>query len=563
RLDGRAKDTADPSRAPSRYQKDINPIRTIQEEMWEYAALIGMTHLQNIDPKLSVKAAIEWLTSPYADNAPLSPPLYLQKVAQAIENRAKIKKDPRFTAAVKFGYDAEKNPIVTIDAAKLPERIGDARELAQLLTGVDAGLFDWTNPQASLEQKMVVVNEQGLSKQRQAVLEILRMQAIANTAVFQTFIPGNFRVEFDGDTLRLVPHSELRGAEEKPVEPVASSAAREKASIQETRSEIRPVTEKSLMAMLKEAGYAFDSLFPLEQVVWAAEGTVAPYERAELREALVDRLMPAKKTVAFDEQDQAARRDLRGRVEFLRALFEDSALRQKLGLPDVMLSAQSRGAVLLSTSGPLEAKLELFRAALPFFASLEKPAAGSPVAGYIFAGAGTRETRNLVLQRHAGLSASEVSALPRVFGFDLGRSVPESVARLLKDPKFKRSLVALAGRQETQGVLGRIFAALENPADFEAASSDLPRLAESFYYRARLLKELAAQIETRKLEAAQLGRALSDDYWVHFVSTFLQRQLPDVVVKVRKDGSFDLSLSQVSRQLDVFRASYQAVQSAA
>ncbi|HTL48979.1 MAG TPA: HAD family hydrolase, partial [Verrucomicrobiae bacterium] len=47
RLDGRAKDTADPSRAPSRYQKDINPIRTIQEEMWEYAALIGMTHLQN------------------------------------------------------------------------------------------------------------------------------------------------------------------------------------------------------------------------------------------------------------------------------------------------------------------------------------------------------------------------------------------------------------------------------------------------------------------------------------------------------------------------------------
>ncbi|HXV27405.1 MAG TPA: hypothetical protein VD913_00420, partial [bacterium] len=336
----------------------------------------------------------------------------------------------------------------------------------------------------------------------------------------------------------------------------------------ELRQRTEPRREKVILGLLnKKLNYAYPSLKPLIGVAQAAEQTIDPkyaaYDR-NLARKLIDLVIP---TIEDDIRQTAdlkdIKRELKRELDFLDALMSDSQLRDKLGLPE--WSADGAGKVLLTTSGDWKNKLPVLLAALPLFAAFSGASGQLKKSPYRFAGPAenTRELKDKYLSAANGLTALERANVSRIFEFDVSAGFDDAISRELVRNRESAGIVALVQKGESLDALDVVPAAIENAADFAIGEASLVDQAASYFYRARLLHQLASDIQGRRLEAEKLGRKLSDRYWKNYVAVFFQRNLPDVVVSVNPDGSFNLSLSLISRQLGIFRQASEKLKSAA
>jgi len=336
-----------------------------------------------------------------------------------------------------------------------------------------------------------------------------------------------------------------------------------------SRSEVRSPSQDSLTKQLREEfDYLPVTLEPLIKVAFAAEQTIshqyAAFDR-KLAGRLLDLVIPqAGEAVQAPPADfEKVRAEVMREMEFLDALLNDQNFRRRFGLPE--FASNGAGQVILSTEGDWQKKLPVLIAALPLFAAFTPRQSSTQAVPYRFAGdpAHTRELKNKVLSANNGLSEVDRSRVSSILYFDIQRTFAEAVSHVLQSKNQQSGLVALAGHTDRSNLSIEILQAIEKPSDFEGSTLNLTDKAVSYFYRARLLQDLAAQVQERRIEAQKLGRNLGDTYWKHFVSVFFQKNLPDVVVNIHDNGSFDLSLSLVQRQLDIYRTAHAELSKAA
>lgn len=327
---------------------------------------------------------------------------------------------------------------------------------------------------------------------------------------------------------------------------------------QQPRAELRTaVSNDTLLERARANGYRFDTLLPLEQIAFAADAHLSPEFDDALRRELVRRYLGAPQLSVLNLKSPEYRQALEERLQFMRALLQDGALRARLGLTQAAVTESEKSGRVLFGTDRQSPQLELvLRAALPFFAGHEKVDEKQPA--FLFAGTGAEKLREAVTGRDSGLSAIE----KKLFGFnpDYAQALAEGLA-----PDSAAGVFVASATAEAINDLNRfVWTAVDSAAAYESVNTEgLLDLAESFYYRLHLLRELARQIENRRGEAGALHKQPADAEWAEFIRAFFRQNLPDAQVEVGADGRFDLSLNTVSRQLEVFRAAYQQIQAAA
>ncbi len=255
--------------------------------------------------------------------------------------------------------------------------------------------------------------------------------------------------------------------------------------------------------------------------------------------------------------------DLEERSGFLAALFGDrgfrAALQNKTGLAEEALQFGGAGEIVLSTSGDsFTQTLELLSLALPFYARLTTvDGRGKPKQVITFAGdpENTRRVKDLILNRKAnGLTPEALSRIGQLFKFDLFRSFAESVDLTLR--QGVQALAVAAPSKEVASIQDLIPKAIEEAFDLNETSLSRAELAEAYYFRNRLLVDLASKVGQLKDSA---GLAVA-------IRAYLEKNLPDIYQRVnvsQRDGSFSISLALISQQLNLFREVYRSLQSAA
>ncbi len=334
------------------------------------------------------------------------------------------------------------------------------------------------------------------------------------------------------------------------------------------RSEVRALNqqEDGMIEALKENfDYRPTTLEPFVKVALAAEQTIHPKIASvdrKLAEKLIALLIPVVENLGRPNRDPlAVRTQILGELNFLDALFTNHDLRQPLGLPN--WTSAGNGRVLLTTSGNWDEKFPVLLAALPLFAAFY--GGNLQKAPFRFAGdlTHTKNLKDEVFNVKNNLSAQERAGVSRIFDFDLSENFNEALTREQIRTHRTTGLVALAGKEEGNTIGSPVLAAIENPTDYGDGSLPLVDQAVSYYFRARLLQQLASEIQSLRMESLKLNRKLSDPDWKIFISVFFHKNLPDVIVNINDNGSFDLSLSLVHRQLEVFRQAYRKLQAAA
>ena len=250
-------------------------------------------------------------------------------------------------------------------------------------------------------------------------------------------------------------------------------------------------------------------------VAYAAEKTVS----TELPRATQARLQATH--LAADEltlQTSINANQLAEKIQWLQAIFNND--KTKPTLP-------GQGVLVLS-SDMLAQNPELWKAVLQLFAKLElySEENGMP-SPYVFAGDKSALLKSTAQNKH---TLQDPLAQLRLRNLLVFRE--ESIQQILQKTIEREGKIPVASavRQDIQALTGKILAAIDEPLDRKLS---IEENAAIYYFRARLLKNLADQIAA---EAVRLKKPVTEAWLKTFIPQYFQ-QMAGLNVTLGIDGS--------------------------
>lgn len=248
---------------------------------------------------------------------------------------------------------------------------------------------------------------------------------------------------------------------------------------------------------------------------------------------IVDEIAP-EPAIEFKMDPAALAESLREWGDVLHLLVQN----QKLG--------DGKGAVLLTTKGKKKDRIALLRAAaslLPSVISVD-PATGKPSQQMLFVENGKTSMRGRVLTRDLGAETIGLASL--VFQFI-------RTGQISREISSGRSVIASLTKEENKRLstmLENILSTSENISEFRGVEdpAEFAQLTAAYVARVLILLDLATYLQLNAAQLKNQAQVRSE------IGNFFAKRLPDAKITVRSDASFDLSLSSVSRQLNVWKA---------
>jgi 2-phosphoglycerate kinase len=132
-IDGRAQETSDASRSPSRYIEKIDQIRAIQKEYRDIVCKNGYNLFINRELSVVTQSILKLIKGPYVDSPPLDC-CEVESAKQRIQLRTELKRCPTFGTSIQFTHDQAHAPTLSITRDLLPlnfENHPDWKEFTQ------------------------------------------------------------------------------------------------------------------------------------------------------------------------------------------------------------------------------------------------------------------------------------------------------------------------------------------------------------------------------------------------------------------------------------------------
>lgn len=320
------------------------------------------------------------------------------------------------------------------------------------------------------------------------------------------------------------------------------------------RSEMRiAATPQTHAAYFEALGRSENAVVAVGHV---AEDTVAEEHRVnpEVFRSLLDKIAPLLAEEAGIQLDDF-REDIETRIAAIEQLLEAGTL-----------SFDGAGSVVLTTAGETLQRQNLLLAAIPFFVALahRNSETGEYDASFRFAGENAEALKQAVTARTSGLSAVEQNLLGKVMSFvtNPSEAIADTVRREIDlQSRRGRGVATSLTAGESDAVseaLQQVIRAVENPAEISDSKLSLVDKAEAYAARVLLLLDLAREIQANAERIRKTPEAA-----VELVRNYLRERLPDTVVQVNGDGSFNLSLQTIAQQLAVFKGAREALERAA
>ncbi|MDD5218935.1 MAG: hypothetical protein PHS88_12675 [Candidatus Omnitrophica bacterium] len=315
------------------------------------------------------------------------------------------------------------------------------------------------------------------------------------------------------------------------------------------RSELRAEKDVLREYFDQRTGASFKAVVVTAEDVAAETISDEHRVRPEVFEALLDVIVPAvAQEVGINPVD--LRRDVDQSIADLQMLLVQKR---------IVLDGQ--GTAIMTTTGDVDQRINMMMAALPIFVALAKrDRTGEYQQSIVLAGVNAEAIKQAVYVKGIDqLNDQERALVGKIVKFASGKIGFDDLIRqeIFKQhnrpaPHAVASSLTEAETAAMPEIIQQILNAVEDPSDLNWKPASLVQKAEAYVIRALLLSDLASRlrIEAEKLKGQPDYRAKVGVY----IRKYFEQNLPDIAVRFNDDGSFRLTLADISRQLSVFKA---------
>jgi hypothetical protein len=268
----------------------------------------------------------------------------------------------------------------------------------------------------------------------------------------------------------------------------------------------------------------------------------------EAFDVLVDFIVSQSAHVAATEEIVVDRAAVRNEIDKRIASLDQLVLRDQLKL-------DGTGTALLTTSGDLTRRKLVTLNALPYLVKFAgRDDRGRINQSIVLVGEHADTLKQSIFAKSSGLSATERNLVSQLVQFVPGavqEALPLAVQDFVRQHKAVISSVTQGESDEVSELVRNILRMIEDVKEIDNLALTAEAIAaagENYAIRALHLVRIASLARQELRAGAEIAVVAS------LIKRYLDEHFPDMNIRVALDGSFSLSLAQVSERLSQLRA---------